>query len=107
MDLHRLKRFGNSRYCLISLGKELFFQVLEDPDTLADIVDRPDIPYMQAEGFQYPATQVYKEKTGEEMPQGRAYRPAKPTGTRIDHDDEEVMRRHFPKIVARFPQMGD
>jgi hypothetical protein len=99
--------FLDFRSCLISLGKELFFRVLEDPDALADIVGRPDTPYMQAEGFQYVASKVYEEKTGDEMPQGKAYRPAEPAGRRIDHDDEEVMRRHFPKIVAKFPEMGD
>jgi hypothetical protein len=44
--------FLDFRSCLISLGKTLFFQVLKAPDSLADIVDRPDVPYMQAEGFQ-------------------------------------------------------
>lgn len=99
--------FIDFRSCLISLGKKLFFQVLKDPDALADIVDRPDAPYMQAEGFQYVASKVYEEKTGEEMPEGEAYGPAKPAGRRIDYDDDEVMRRRFPKIVAKFPDMGD
>jgi hypothetical protein len=53
------------------------------------------------------ASKVYREKTSEEMPEGAAYRPAKPEGRRIDHDDREVMSRHFPKIVTKFPDMGD
>jgi hypothetical protein len=99
--------FIDFRSCLISLGQKLFFQVLKDPDSLADIVDRADAPYMQAEGFQYVASKVYEEKTGEEMPEGEAHGPARPLGKRINHDDEDVMRRHFPRIVARFPDMGD
>jgi hypothetical protein len=99
--------FIDFRTCVISLGKKLFFQVLDDPDSLADIVDRPDAPYMQSEGFQYVASKVFEELTGEEMPPGKAYGPKNPTGKRIDHDDDEVMRRHFPKIVAKFPDMGD
>jgi hypothetical protein len=99
--------FIDFRSCLISLGKELFFQVLKDPDALAEIVGHPDAPYMQAEGFQYVASKVYEEKTGEEMPEGEAYGPARPAGRRIDSEDEEAMRRRFPRIVARFPDMGD
>ena len=94
--------------CLISLGKDLFFQVLGDPDALADIADRPDVPYLQAEGFQYVAMRVYKEKTGEDMPQPEVERRrAKPKGRLFDFDNEELMRRHYPKLVAKFPEMGD
>jgi len=45
--------FMDFRACLISLGKEWFFRVLDDPDFLADLVGRPDVPYLLAEGFQY------------------------------------------------------
>lgn len=31
---------------------------------------------------------------------------AQPAGKQIDHDDDEVMRRHFPKLVAKYPDMG-
>lgn len=101
--------FTDFRSCLISLGKDLFFQVLKDPDSLADIVDRPDMPYLGSEGFQYIASRVYKEKTGEEMPVtvGDFDPEAEPAGKRIDHDDEKVMRRRFPKLVAKYPDMGD
>ncbi len=99
--------FIDFRACLISLGKQLFFQALKDPDSLADVVGGADIPYMQAEGFQYVASRVYEELTGEEMPEGERHGPQEPMGTRIDHDDEEVMSERFPKIVAKFPEMGD
>ncbi len=104
--------FIDFRSCLISLGKERFFRVLNDPDALADIVDRPDAPYMQAEGFQYVAGKVYEEKTGARMPPSEGEDDdddsiSEPKGERIDHDDDEVMRRHFPKIVAKYPDMGD
>lgn len=99
--------FIDFRSCLISLGKERFFKVLKNPDVLADIVEKPDAPYMQSEGFQYVASRIYKEKTGAEMPASGPEGPDEPAGTRIDEEDEEVMRQHFPKIVARFPEMGD
>lgn len=99
--------FIDFRSNLLSLGRKLFFQVLDDPDSLASIVDRNDTPYMQAEGFQFIPSRVYKEVAGEEMPEGESYGPADPIGEHIDQDDDEVMRRHFPKIVAKFPDMGD
>lgn len=101
--------FIDFRACLISLGKSLFYQVLQDPDTLADLEGRPDVPYMQSEGFQYIASRVYKEKAGREMPQAAAPAgpPPEPVGERFDHDDEALMRARFPKLVAKFPDMGD
>ena len=101
--------FLDFRSCLISLGKGLYLQILEDPDSLADLAGRFDIPYMQAEGFQYVASKVYREKTGQSIPEREADEgaPPEPAGERIDHDDAEVMRRRFPKLVARYPEMGD
>ncbi|HEV3163871.1 MAG TPA: DUF4240 domain-containing protein [Isosphaeraceae bacterium] len=57
--------FRSCLISLISLGKELYYQILNDPDSLADVDGRPDVPYMQSEGFQYLAREVYEEKTGE------------------------------------------
>ena len=102
--------FIDFRSCLISLGKGLFLQILEDPDTLADLADRFDIPYMQAEGFQYVASKVYRQKAGHIMPEPAGLDngpPPEPASERIDHDDVDVMRRRFPKLVARYPDMGD
>lgn len=99
--------FVDFRSCLISLGQNLFFQVLADPDSLADIVDRHDTPYMQSEGFQYVAAKVYKEKTGAEMPIGESRAPPDPAGDEFDFEDEELMRERFPRIVAKFPDMGE
>src|SRR5579871_3125724 len=45
--------FIDFRSCLVSLGKDLYYRILADPDVLAEIVDLPDTPFMQAEGFQY------------------------------------------------------
>src|SRR5262245_4107015 len=35
--------FMDFRSSLISLGKTMYFQVLNDPDSIADILDRPNI----------------------------------------------------------------
>ena len=102
--------FIDFRACLISLGKEWYFQVLNDPDSLTDLVGRKDVPYMQAEGFQYVDSKVYKEKTGYDgMPDvaGIEYGPREPLGEDYDFEDDEEMGKRFPKLVARYPDMGD
>src|SRR5207247_1890272 len=103
--------FIDFRSCLISLGKTDYERILADPDNLVDVVDRPDAPYMHSEGFQYIASRVYKELTGEEMPVSEddagEYVPIEPAGERIDHDSDAVMQKRFPRLFARFPEMGD
>jgi hypothetical protein len=101
--------FIDFRSTLVSLGKKLFDQVLADPDSLADLIDRPDVPYLQVEGFQYLAGRVYQELTGtESWPDDNVpYRPRKPKGRHFDYENDRSMKRRFPKLVARFPEMGD
>jgi hypothetical protein len=101
--------FLDFRSCLISLGEAMFAAILANPDYLADLVDRPDVPYMQTEGFQYVAMRVYREKTGEDripLPERRRRGFPRPKGRQLDHDDEKVMRRHYPRLVAKYPNMG-
>src|SRR5206468_3000869 len=76
--------FMDFRSCLISLGKDRYRQVLDNLDALADIVDRPDVPHMQSEAFQYVPRQVYRERTGQEIPSGGRTLPSltNPTTTR-------------------------
>lgn len=101
--------FIDFRSCLISLGQKDFFHILEDPDRVAELVDRTDVPYMMTEGFQYLTAQVYESKTGkgiwEAMPSRSA--PAEPSGKEWDFDDEEAMRQHFPRLTARLPEGGE
>jgi hypothetical protein len=102
--------FTDFRSCLISLGKNAFTAALDDPDSLTDLLDRPDMPYMQSEGFQYVAGRVYKEKTGNEAPLAEDDdddSPSKPVGEKFDFEDDEIMEERFPKLVAKYPEMGD
>lgn len=98
--------FMDFRATLISLGRERFFQVLDDPDTLAEITDQPDVPYMLSEGFQYVAADVYRELTGGgDLPTEPVSWRDEPDGAPFDFDDEELMQQHYPRIVARYPEM--
>jgi hypothetical protein len=96
--------FLDFRSTLVSLGKEMFFQILDDPDSLAELVSRPEVPFLCTEGFQYVAMRVYTEKTGQDrMPEPERKRPwpYEPKGRNFDFDDEEVMRRKYPRLMAR------
>ncbi len=98
--------FTDFRACLVSLGRERYFAALENPDSLADIVGQPDVPYMTAEGFQYVAGEVYEEKSGAEMPHVGPPHPREPEGEDFDFDDAEAMRQRFPRIVSKLPDGG-
>lgn len=103
--------FIDFRATLITLGKDLFLQVLKDPDVLAELIERKDVPaYLQLEGFQYLAGRVYKEKTGydaiPDMPDEERG-PAKPPGKKFDFENDAVMGKRYPRLVAKFPDMGE
>ena len=105
--------FTDFRATLIGLGRELYFRSLDDPDSLSDLVGRPETPCSQYEGLQYVAGRVYEKLTGtREMPaRGRRRGPAphlppEPQGEEWDFGDREEFRRRFPRLVARLPDMG-
>jgi Protein of unknown function (DUF4240) len=56
--------FEYFRAWLMAQGRPVFEKALEDPDTLATLVN----PEGELEEFMYLAREAYKEKTGEEMP---------------------------------------
>jgi hypothetical protein len=95
---------------LISLGRSWFWSVVADPDSLVDVIDRPDVPYLLGEGFNYVAGRVYRARTGRELQEHFGeypLSPAEPAGERIDAEDEDAIRERYPRLFARFPQMGD
>jgi hypothetical protein len=100
--------FMDFRGNLISLGRKMYERVVDDPDNLADIYDRPDVPYLQAEGFEYVAGEIYEEATGQEMILPKQPRsPKEPAGERWDFDDKEETGRRLPKLVKKLPDIGD
>ena len=100
--------FIDFRACLISLGQDRYAKALQDPDSLAEIVDLSDVPDMQSEGFQYVASKVYREKTGQDMPlDGSSCEHSEPDGEDFDFEDEGEMAQRFPRLVKKMPEMGD
>jgi hypothetical protein len=105
--------FWNARCVLISLGQEKFTRILENPDCLAEVEEEPDVYYeqvcWQSEGFQYVAEKAHQAKTGKGLSRRRddSGPPREPTGERFDFQDRTAMQRRFPKLVAKYPDMGD
>lgn len=90
--------FTDFRSSLISMEKDVFERAVVCPDALADFPDKI-LNSLYFEGFAYPATSVYKEKTGS-LP-GRDAHPADPSGEPWD-EDEEVLAQRFPRLWARY-----
>lgn len=102
--------FLDFRDNLVSLGCGVFYRILRQPDELADVINGPEVPYLLAEGFGYVAGRVYQEKTGRDIQEHfQLYpgTPEEPAGARCDLDDVNVVKSRFPRLYARFPEMGD
>ena len=88
--------FIDVRSCLIALGKSLFFQVLKDPDSLTDLFDRPDVPFLKYEGFDLLAPRIYERNFGK-WPDDARIGLLHPAGEDFDFDDRAEMQRfHLP-----------
>jgi hypothetical protein len=92
--------FAYFRAWLISRGQQVYAAALDNPDTLARIVD-PDRDDYEFEELWGVAPEVYEELTGEEMPVIDFRWPSEPTGTPWDFDAEEEYRR-FPALAKRY-----
>lgn len=93
--------FMDFRSSLISTGKEVFERAASSPETLAELA-RDMVECLFLEGFAYPATTVYEQKTGS-LPEREAPHPADPTGEPWD-EDQTVLERRFPKLWAKYGQ---
>lgn len=96
--------FAEFRCFLISLGKERFEAVINEPDSLAQLAAWPE-----KDGYAYPfvdeydllAGQLYEDRTGEElpfMPSGKAT----PMGKKFSTKPKEL-KKQYPQLSARFP----
>lgn len=83
---------------LISRGQKVYVAALENPDSLAGVVD-PKRDDHEFEELWYAAKEVYEELTEEEMPAPKKQWPKKPKGTRWNFDDDEEVKRRFPALA--------
>ena len=86
---------------LIGQGKAIYERALEDPDSLADVVDEDTDT--QPESLAYVAMHAYERKTGnEQMPPIPGRRRPMLTG-----DDWEEAEKKVPRLRAKFKNTSD
>ena len=91
--------FEYFRAWLMAQGRQTFEQALDDPDTLAMLVN----PEGELEEFMYLARQAYEAKTGEEMPDTVFQGATRPElGEGWDFDDNIEMQKRYPKLFAKY-----
>jgi hypothetical protein len=109
--------FDYFRWWLILQGRKVFEAALADPDTLAAVVD-PDEEVFECEC--HPAAGAYLAATGRE-PDEAGYdafhaavtsrHPARPQqpdlAPRWDFDDDDEVRKRFPKLAALYLSDGE
>jgi hypothetical protein len=95
--------FIDFRYWLISRGRKIFEAVLENPDNIADFPVKPDEEgFYSFEEFGYVAMEVYDEKFNGEVPDLDFELKREPAGDRHDEDDENEMKKLYPKTFEKF-----
>jgi len=90
--------FDYFRAWLIARGRRTFERVMADPDALVEVSGDEDC---DLELFMYVAERIYEEKTGGatmDYPEARYLE----LGEDWDFDDEEEMKRRYPRLVARY-----
>src|SRR5262249_11035074 len=91
---------------LIAQGGKVFEGALQNPDSLAEVVDKGEV--CSFEGFGYIAARVWGEKTGlgaERMPGQKATSAKAPEGPAWKDDDD--LQQRFPRLWEKFsPQDG-
>lgn len=92
--------FIDFRNGIISRGKAFYERTLQDPDSLAGRLTDDD--YIPNEDFGYVAGSVYKEKTGDDIPDQEASPHTNPAGEDWDFDDPELCAQKLPKLWARY-----
>jgi len=92
--------FMDFRYGLISRGRSVFESALDNPDTLADVVEKGED--LRNEAFASVSQHVYEERTGNEMPKRGFSHPRKPTGEDWDPDNKELCASRLPKLWRKF-----
>lgn len=88
--------FEYFRAWLIAQGRRVFERATTNPDSLAGI----ETSEAELEEFWYLPQQIYREKTGKEMPHESVTRPD--LGEQWDFDDPTQMMRRYPKLFAKY-----
>lgn len=88
------------RAWLISRGPQVYAAALENPDSLAKVVD-VDRDDHEFEELWHVAREVYREVAGKELT-GKFRWLTKPKGKRWDFDDDDEVLKRLPKLAKRY-----
>ncbi|MCW8219845.1 MULTISPECIES: DUF4240 domain-containing protein [Streptomyces] len=99
--------FDSFRCWLIGQGREVFEGAVQDPDTLAEILEDFDEEFDgDGEELGYAADEAYEQLTGVVSPDlGLPPQPEQPEGTPLEPDDEAALAERFPMLWERFGAM--
>ena len=90
--------FMDFRAGLIGLGREAYYDALNDPNSLA-LQPKTGVDFSQEE-LLYAAGKAYEAVTGEEMPDDGLRHPREPAGERSW--DEATVADKYPQLTAKF-----
>jgi hypothetical protein len=91
---------------LVAQGEKVFETALQNPDSLADVVQKGQV--CAFEGFGYIPTRVWEEKTGlsaDEMPGQKATEAKAPSGAAWK--DDEDLKQRFPRLWEKCIQQAE
>lgn len=89
--------FSDFRGWLIGQGKSIYENAIQNIETLTELKETNDGNW---EGLSYVATDVYEQKTGNDMPQG-IKENFEITGQEWE-EDENNLKNRFPKLYTKF-----
>ena len=91
--------FMEFRYALISMGRDVFEKAISNPDSLAELGGDLEI---DNELFGYVAQEVYKNKTGKEIPRRGGSSFEEYAGEEWDFEDEEENNKRIPNLAKLY-----
>lgn len=93
--------FDYFRGWLVTRGRRVFEAAVADPDSLAAVVDPDDLEGLECEDALGAAWDAHQQLTGRDLPGPDGEGPGLPDlGEEWDFDDDEEMRRRYPRISA-------
>jgi hypothetical protein len=92
--------FNDFREWVIGQGREFYYKVLTDPETLVN-VETSKIEDVNWEGLGYVPSTVFEERTGQEMPY--PYQEKLDTTGNEWAEEGDDLKRMFPKLAAKYP----
>ena len=94
--------FDYFRGWLISRGKKVYEETINNPDALVDVVSVYDAGNVEFEDFLYIASDAYKVRTSQDDFYNKAIRISSPKINLTWSENEEELGKMFPELVEKF-----